>query len=69
MTEDECLLAFGKPQTISESNGEVQWMSPALLSFFQKRVRGNDYKIRKEVIPNRFASIIFLSIGYCVCLW
>ena len=26
MTEDECLLAFGKPQTIQESNGEVQWM-------------------------------------------
>mgnify|MGYP000594516577 CR=1 FL=1 len=24
MTEDECLLAFGKPQTIQESNGEVQ---------------------------------------------
>lgn len=25
MTPDECRLAFGKPQTIQESNGETQW--------------------------------------------
>lgn len=52
MTEDECLLAFGKPQTISESNGEVQWMySSSFYPFFQKRVRGNDYKIKKRSNP------------------
>lgn len=26
MTEDECRMAFGKPQSVSESNGEIQWM-------------------------------------------
>ena len=36
MTEDECLLAFGKPQTISESNGEVQWMYSSSFYLFFK---------------------------------
>lgn len=36
MTEDECLLAFGKPQTISESNGEVQWMYSSFFYLFFK---------------------------------
>ena len=36
MTEDECLLAFGKPQTISESNGEVQWMYSSYFYLFFK---------------------------------
>ena len=51
MTEDECLLAFGKPQTISESNGEVQWMYSSSFYLFSKRVRGNDYKIKKRSNP------------------
>ena len=35
MTEDECRLAFGKPQTVLESNGEVQWMySSSFYVFF-----------------------------------
>ena len=36
MTEDECLLAFGKPQTIQESNGEVQWMYSSSFYLFFK---------------------------------
>ena len=37
MTEDECRLAFGKPQTVLESNGEVQWMySSSFYVFFKK---------------------------------
>ena len=36
MTEDECLLAFGKPQTVSESNGEVQWMYSSSFYLFFK---------------------------------
>ena len=32
----ECLLAFGKPQTISESNGEVQWMYSSSFYLFFK---------------------------------
>ena len=36
MNEDECLLAFGKPQTILETNGEVQWMySSSFFLFFR----------------------------------
>ena len=39
MTEDECLLAFGKPQTIQESNGEVQWMySSSFYLFFKNHL-------------------------------
>lgn len=51
MTEDECLLAFGKPQTISESMVKCNGCIPALSIFFQKRVRGNDYKIKKRSNP------------------
>ena len=36
MTEDECLLAFGKPQTVSESNGEVQWLYSSSFYLFFK---------------------------------
>ena len=43
MTEDECLLAFGKPQTISESNGEVQWMySSSFYLFFKNGCQFGD---------------------------
>lgn len=39
MNEDECLMAFGKPQTIRENNGEVQWMySSSFFLFFQNGV-------------------------------
>ena len=36
MTEDECRLAFGKPQTIMETNGEVQWMYSSSFYLFFK---------------------------------
>lgn len=37
MTEDECRLAFGKPQAVTENNGEVQWMySTAFYLFFKE---------------------------------
>ena len=36
MTEDECRLAFGKPQTILETNGEVQWMYSSSFYLFFK---------------------------------
>ncbi|KAB4178413.1 hypothetical protein GAQ34_23190, partial [Bacteroides uniformis] len=36
MTEDECLLACGKPQTIQESNGAVQWMYSSSFYLFFK---------------------------------
>lgn len=37
MTEDECLIAFGKPKTNYESNGEVQWMySTSFILFFKE---------------------------------
>lgn len=39
MTEDECRLAFGKPQTILESNGEVQWMYNSSFYLFFKNGR------------------------------
>jgi hypothetical protein len=36
MNEDECRLAFGKPQAILESNGETQWMySSSFYLFFR----------------------------------
>lgn len=36
MTEDECLMAFGKPRSIQENNGEVQWMySGSFYLFFR----------------------------------
>jgi hypothetical protein len=36
MNEDECRLAFGKPQVVLESNGEVQWMySSSFYIFFR----------------------------------
>jgi len=36
MTPDECLIAFGKPKTDYESNGEVQWMySTSFILFFR----------------------------------
>lgn len=36
MTEDECRLAFGKPQSVLETNGEVQWMfSTSFYLFFK----------------------------------
>ncbi len=36
MTEDECRLAFGKPQTVMEANGEVQWMYNSSFYLFFK---------------------------------
>lgn len=36
MTEEECLLAFGKPQSVQESNGEVQWMYSSSFYLFFK---------------------------------
>lgn len=37
MTEDECLMAFGKPRSIQENNGEVQWVySSSFYLFFRK---------------------------------
>lgn len=36
MTEDECRLAFGKPQTVLETNGEVQWMYNSSFYLFFK---------------------------------
>lgn len=36
MTEVECRLAFGKPQTILETNGEVQWMYNSSFYLFFK---------------------------------
>ncbi len=36
MNEDECRIAFGKPQSIIESNGETQWMyTSSFYLFFQ----------------------------------
>lgn len=39
MTEDECRLAFGKPQTVLETNGEVQWMYNSSFYLFFKNGR------------------------------
>lgn len=39
MNEDECRLAFGKPQTILETNGEVQWMYNSSFYLFFKNGR------------------------------
>lgn len=36
MNEDECRLAFGKPQSIIETNGEVQWMYTSSFYLFFK---------------------------------
>ena len=36
MTEDECRLAFGKPQSIMDTNGEVQWMYTSSFYLFFK---------------------------------
>ncbi|WP_455624169.1 hypothetical protein [Parabacteroides sp.] len=36
MNEDECRLAFGKPQTILETNGEIQWMYNSSFYLFFK---------------------------------
>lgn len=36
MTEDECRLAFGNPQSIMETNGEVQWMYSSSFYLFFK---------------------------------
>lgn len=36
MTEDECRLAFGKPQAILETNGEIQWMYNSSFYLFFK---------------------------------
>ena len=39
MTEVECRLAFGKPQAIVESNGEIQWMYSSSFYLFFKNGR------------------------------
>lgn len=39
MTEEECRLAFGKPQSVLESNGEVQWMYTSSFYLFFKNGR------------------------------
>lgn len=36
MTEVECKLAFGKPQTVLETNGEIQWMYSSSFYLFFK---------------------------------
>lgn len=36
MTEEECLIAFGKPRSIQENNGEVQWMYSGSFYLFFK---------------------------------
>jgi hypothetical protein len=36
MNEDECRLAFGKPQSIMETNGETQWMYSSSFYLFFK---------------------------------
>lgn len=36
MTEDECRMAFGKPQTVMETSGEVQWMYSSSFYLFFK---------------------------------
>ena len=36
MTEDECRLAFGKPQSVMETGGEVQWMYTSSFYLFFK---------------------------------
>ncbi len=36
MNQDECMLAFGKPSSIYESNGEVQWMYTSFFYIFFK---------------------------------
>lgn len=36
MTEEECRLAFGKPQTVLETGGEVQWMYTSSFYLFFK---------------------------------
>lgn len=36
MNEDECRLAFGKPQTVLEANGEIQWMYSSSFHLFFK---------------------------------
>lgn len=36
MTEDECRLAFGKPQSVMDTNGEVQWMYSSSFYLFFK---------------------------------
>ena len=36
MTEDECLMAFGKPRSVQEINGDVQWVySGSFYLFFR----------------------------------
>lgn len=39
MNEDECRLAFGKPKSVLESNGEVQWMYGSSFYLFFKNGR------------------------------
>lgn len=39
MNEDECRLAFGKPQTVLEANGEIQWMYSSSFHLFFKNGR------------------------------
>ncbi|MDE6347649.1 MAG: hypothetical protein K2L60_03065 [Bacteroides sp.] len=41
MTEDECRLAFGKPQSVMDTNGEVQWMYSTSFYLFFKNGRVN----------------------------
>lgn len=36
MNEDECRLAFGKPRSILETNGEIQWMYSSSFYLFFK---------------------------------
>lgn len=36
MNEDECRLAFGKPQSVMETNGETQWMYSSSFYLFFK---------------------------------
>lgn len=36
MTQDECRMAFGKPESVSESNGETQWMYGSSFYLFFK---------------------------------
>lgn len=62
MTEDECLLAFGKPQTVSESNGEVQWMYSSSFIFFQEWTCRNNHKV-KLILLSGSRILLFVKRG------
>lgn len=73
MTEDECLLAFGKPQTIQESNGEVQWMYSARSTYSSrmdmwKRLSNNPIKTNHLKIKQLKQFIMKTTWKAIVCI-